>query len=246
MNTKIFHANNCALYFSGKYTNVLIDGLYCGGDRIKKAGMSPMPADYINMAETGSGIFKDLDLLLFTHNHPDHYDLRKICDHLDRNRELKYFAPEDPLNNICISDENGIDFLEVKDLKIDIIKSSHIHIRNAAGKTPHNCYMLNFDNECFFIAADAVLNKDMYLQMQKAFIKKKIKCAFVNIIQIMSADGQEFNKMLAPEHVVLYHVPETEDDTLNYLAMIKYFEKHCPEDMPPPETAEHMSWLKIA
>lgn len=244
MKTKIFHTTNSALLFRSEKQTILLDGIYCPNEHIQTVGMTPMSSSLINMMRANQGVFHDIDLLLFTHNHHDHFDLTLIKEFLDNNPNVLYYAPKDKMNSINHHKGEEYCSIHMDSLEIKMLETDHLYMADIVPKTPHYCYTFSYENECFFIASDAIINKNLYERLRPQLVQP-VTCAFVNIIQLSSAEGREFVRLLNPEQLVLYHIPEKKDDLFNFASLIKNFTKHYPEDFPELHILTPMSWLDL-
>ena len=117
METAIFHIGNAGLFFFRNGTGILIDGIYDGS----KVGMSAMPEAWMADLKQCRGMLQQVDGLLFTHRHPDHYQEQltaAYCSQMaERGRQLTVYAPDWEASHA-----------EVHDLGEDMCR---IHIKNA-------------------------------------------------------------------------------------------------------------------
>lgn len=253
MNTKIFHANNSALYFMNGEDKILIDGIYGGdyvtGETIKDVGMSEMPDDYRKMMEIDSGFFSDIDLLLFTHNHHDHYNNTKILEYKEKHPQMLYFEPASPNNNFlmeyCADD---ISMKELKSTEVYAISTKHLDLGKSLKKfsqVNHCSFLINSGKEKIFVAGDGELDDELYNLLENRGLNC-IDCVFVNVIHLLTKNNMSFLKKIKPKNIVLYHLPNREDDSLNYWALMEQAKKRHPVELSPLIVANHMEWLELS
>lgn len=236
METKIFHSVNTGLYFWGSGTGLLVDGLFQGA----ASGFSDLPEKILRDIDQQAGGFAHLDGLLFTHLHPDHYDPALV-------REVR--SPQRiPVCGPMIDDPE--DLLHPIDEKASCLDISHAHIIALAtvhdgpqfSDVPHRSYLIDYGNESFFIAGDAILRKedaDVLVKMHG----KPVTAAFVNLYQAASQSGREFLRHLKPGRVCLCHLPFREDDHGHYWQIAGHLEERFPADLPVLEQLAQMSWM---
>lgn len=250
--TEIFHGNDSALFFKGNGQKILVDGIYGGtrrmGESVRDLGMSDMPEEYLAMAEEGKGIFKSPDILLFTHTHRDHYNEALVSRYMSRFPGAKIFVPG--------RDESGLEpekkgercwSLKSGMAEISVLEADHLDLGESLRKfqnIENRSFIISFGEERFMVAGDSVLDESL-LKVMKDNRLDNITYIFVNVIHLLIRKHIDFLKELKPGGVILYHLPEPEDDTMNYLRLAERAETRFPRELPPLMRAEHMSWLKL-
>lgn len=237
MNAAIFHSVNAGLYFWDGRNGLLIDAVHEGRDE----GLSPMPAFLVEQMRRGSGLFRHLTGVLFTHLHHDHFDPAKV----------QYL--EQAISGIPIY---GPNLLKGRaKLEAVCLDAYHVIMGGAAiwawdtchdGKTfagtPHQSFLVELNKECFFVAGDAVLTASDGERVLNV-CRTPVTAAFCNLYQLASPDGQAFLRTLSPEQVFLYHLPFPEDDNCGYHRLARQVLRNCPSDLPPVKQLEHMAWI---
>lgn len=71
---KITYIANAGLLISFSERTILIDGIHL----FKPFGFSPVPEKVLNNIIKGEGLYKDMDYILFTHYHNDHFNEKKV------------------------------------------------------------------------------------------------------------------------------------------------------------------------
>lgn len=242
METAIFHIGNAGLFFYRNGTGILIDGIYDGS----KVGMSAMPEAWRADLEQCRGILQQVDGLLFTHRHPDHYQeqlterYRKQMESCGR--ELKVYAPDWELSNAEVQVlRAGMCRLRMNGAEIIMRRTIHDGGKLLA-KDPHESFLVRMGNETFFVSGDGILSvEDAATFRRYAY---HIDIAFVNLYQLGSESGTECIHALDADRIILYHLPFQKDDTCHYwmmgrLAAEKYTARYGTEI----EIADHMAWI---
>ncbi|MEI3340396.1 MAG: hypothetical protein V8R80_11020 [Eubacterium sp.] len=156
MQASIFHSVNSGLYICNGDANVLIDGIHKGREK----GFSEMPIKILDQMKKGKGIFDNLNNLLFTHDHSDHYNQEKLaCFVKKSNRPISVYGggiEAVHIQHIPISDNveavrmNGVVLLSMKTM----------HELNIYRNTVHRSFWVRIKDETFFVAGDAVLSAE--------------------------------------------------------------------------------------
>lgn len=237
MTTAIFHSVNAGLYFWNGGKGVLVDGIHRGIEE----GLSMMPEFLVGQLHQRAGLFAHLDMLLFTHLHPDHYD-PQLTAQLRRNQpQLPVFGPALQQGEVLVRPiRSGL--RQAHSNGICLLAEDTEHDGAIFQGTPHQSYLLNLNGEIFFIAGDATLSPSDAEDL-RGFYGSYVAGAFLNLYQIASPEGQSFLRYLAPERVFLYHLPFPDDDSCHYHQLARQAIKHYPADLPPVERLAHMSWL---
>ena len=157
METAIFHIGNAGLFFYRNGTGILIDGIYDGS----KVGMSAMPEAWVADLRQCHGILQQVDGLLFTHRHPDHYQEQltaAYCSQMtESGRKLTVYAPDWESSNAEVHDL-GDDMCRLHIKNAEIIARRTIHDGGEPWKNdPHETFLVKMGNEAFFVSGDGVL-----------------------------------------------------------------------------------------
>lgn len=136
METAIFHIGNAGLFFYRNGTGILIDGIYDGS----KVGMSAMPEAWMADLKQCRGMLQQVDGLLFTHRHPDHYQEQltaAYCSQMaERGRQLTVYAPDWEASHAEVHDL-GEDMCRIHIKNAEIITRRTIHDGGEPWKTIH-------------------------------------------------------------------------------------------------------------
>ena len=216
--TEIFYTVNAGLYISSGTTAVLIDGIHGA-----PPGFTAMPEGLYDRILQGSGMFARLDGLLFTHLHPDHYDAEKTGRVLEDRPETALWGPG--LANRGIPEyrelPSGCTF-RIGDLRVFAYPT--VHSGEPFCEDPHRSFLIRNESsgEAFLISGDAVFSPWLAGAVKEnAGGPGTVTAAFINIYHLIEEPSRAFLLRLAPERLFLYHRPLPEDDTYNYLVMIR-------------------------
>lgn len=237
MNTAIYHPGNAGLYFYGRGTGILVDGIYGG----RGVGMSEMNEAWERELCAGTGIFSHVSALVYTHLHPDHFQPEKAAFYMEEHPQTLRYAPEWDQSNVWKTVQND----RMERILIDqaeLVTMKTIHDGEVFRADPHESLLLKMENEIFFIAGDAELFAEDAGEVQK--IADHVDAAFVNLYQLGGDTGMEFLKLLNPDRIFLYHLPEAEDDDWNYRVMAKQALKRAKKQAGlTAEVLRHMAWV---
>lgn len=244
MSVKIFHSCNSALCFKTEKSKIIIDGIYCSDDSIKKVGMSPMSEEYQSMIKNESGAFCSPDIIAFTHTHTDHYDEKEIDEYLVKNKNIGYFSPCSCKNNVITEKIEETEIIKLKDFELIALPIGHLVVGDIVEDVPNCSFILKYEQANYFIGGDSHLTPEMY-DKYYSFLDCHIKYAFLNAVQVASPEGQDFIRKMNPEALIIVHLPDKNDDIFNYYNIVRSFERRRPEDMPRHIVAAHMEWIDV-
>lgn len=236
MDTHIYHTVNSGLFFWDGSSGILVDGLHLGVER----GFSTMPECLLEQLKASTGLFQLTDQVLFTHFHTDHFHRGLMEMLLNRKPISAIYGPGLPENN------TACELLPGEVSKI-LLPSGALYAKNTLHEgnykqDPHQSFLLQLENESFFMAGDAELT----YQDAEAFLpytSGKITAGFFNVYQLLAPEGLEFIKNLPFERIFIYHLPFPEDDRFSYRRLARQVLKHPPKDIPDIELLPQMAWL---
>lgn len=236
MKTEIFHSVNEGLYIENQGISILIDGIHDG----ISVGQSNMPQDLEEELETGTGIFRHIDCLLFTHLHIDHFSRKKVSVYMEK-RDAALYGPGLKESNLLFDKiDDEVSFCQLHHISIWSIKTVHDGERFAC--VPHVIYVLEVDDEVFIIGGDGILTKEIADKI-KRIVGNQVAAIFVNVFQLMEEEKNGFIRSLSPGKVFLYHMPFPKDDVNNMKYVKKAALRSYGEDLPEITELTHMSWL---
>ena len=234
---KAYYTCNNGMYFEYDKTGIFIDGIFDG----MFCGFSSTSDEIISQCKTRSGIFKNLDALLFTHIHEDHFCKKEVSAIVQRS-QIPVYAPgynENAITPTVISEKTSR--FEVGGFDIFSVKTHHdgdVRINQVA----HESFVINMKDETLFFAGDAVFSHDDYGEIKKR-INKPLTAAYVNPYQIIEKPNADFLRALAPEQIYLIHRPLPGDDNYNVNAILNHALKKYPAGLPTPIVPQFNSWI---
>lgn len=204
--------------------NILIDGIFTGG-----AHFSPLPREMKKAVFGMASAYRDIEYLLFTHRHIDHFSLEYLKEYLRHNQVSSIYLPqaqqdewdeleckgmlEDTFSGVMHNYEGAFGGYTQEHLSEDITLRFHrsTHMGGAAyEKTIHYMIELLLDGDRYLFVADADAREE---NLSCIPADGKTKMIFVNPLFFQNPKGQKILKELQPENIVIYHLPFAEDDS---------------------------------
>lgn len=217
-NLEVTYLGNCGFLVSVKEKQVLIDALFNRGFDLY---LPPADTVVAKIYERQTP-FTDANLLLITHDHPDHFDVGMVCRYLDNSPENRVIGPSLVINSIrgqtkiTVSEKQlieipgfniqGIDTI-ITDVKIKSFFLQHDNRPNIQNVG----YLIEIEGITVFHSGDNTgANQSEYDIMQLQ--KKNIDLAMLNFYGFWgSAEERVFTKCLInPGNIVLMHIPPKE------------------------------------
>ncbi len=208
-----------------KYRGIrfLIDGLYYDNEY----GFSNIPEQLLKKIISGKDEFKDIDYLIFTHNHQDHFSAEYTMEYLKNNDIACIFMPSDKSNAI-IELQNYLkdNYIAYRFLKIPIGDSYCYRVNGYISITIFNtCHMgeqyRSVENYCFLLSLGTknilfTADADYTLSYFKGPLSGvDVDTVFINPLFFNNKAGRNvIEQVIRPNKVVIYHIPFPEDEKL--------------------------------
>lgn len=208
---------------------ILIDGIY------GKEGhdFSNIGVDIWEKIKKGQGIFSNIDYLLFTHEHPDHFSPEMTMEYLNCQRPKGLFisgtgtAELGVLQNYirkakipCVEMKASTNNKTIYTLEpgFQLRVYSTAHLGEIFKEVPHFCFLLTFDGKNILFTSDVDFLDENFLDFQDA----PIHAIFINPLFYHGKVGQRLLiDVLRPQVTVIYHVPFLDDDKISMRKMIE-------------------------
>lgn len=227
----ITYTSNTGLLIRYGSTKVLFDSLYGR----KGHRFSPLPADLERQIIMGQGDFSNIDYLVFSHNHADHFSVSYLKAYLDRNDVKGIFLPEDLIQESelvsCLKAKHipTMFFSRNPDCNRTVVLGDSFRLKaipmyhqgEIYRQVPHFCFLMGCGKGQFLLTADVDFTQENFAD----FSNMHLDGVFVNPLFFHSKEGQQIlSNTLRPKEVFVYHIPFASDDVLS---MRKMVERDC-------------------
>ena len=205
---------NAGILLEGTGARLLIDGLYDPAGTEFQAVPEPVKARLL----AGE---PPVDLLAFTHLHPDHFSRRETDTYLARNRVRGVLLPEDggPLAG-PVRRMTGVrgTWELLPGVRITWVSSGHIGPQYA--ETAHFCLLAELSGVGVLVTGDADPERGEPTWQELGWARPD--AVLVNPLFYQSPRGRALlREVLRPEWVVLYHIPGADRDPWGLRRMVR-------------------------
>lgn len=232
---------NAGVMIKYKKTKILIDAL-------QSAKNSPYPIEdesTLNDIITGNGIFAGVDIMMFTHEHPDHFNPNMCIKALNQNPQLQIVGPKKVIDYIKRSPDFEEDFLP-RLWPMQAAKSSgvELYIRNVNITTIgfshdthekdceiNNAYLINIAGKNILHVGDAQCNIEEFENAE--CLKRQIHAMFVPFTYVGSKDGRQIITNCKPQKLFINHLPDIQKDPNRWNEKAKMAHEQHSEELPP-------------
>lgn len=221
---------NAGILIQYQNTRILIDGIHFD----KRHYFSPMSEKALNEFLSGKGQFANIDFLLFTHHHVDHFSPKYTMEYLKNNMVRTVFMPKKgdgkctELKNFMAARNINARLLDMPFKKrytylignnIGITVFNTVHMGEQFKDVENYCYILTIENKNILFTADAEYNAEYYEQSLKNI---PIHTVFVNPLYLNNVQGRSvITQTIKPHQTIIYHIPFQQDDRLEFRKMVK-------------------------
>lgn len=230
-NMKITQVVNAGLLIEGNETKILIDGIH----NVKTHEWSTVDNELMDYIIYGKGKFQDINYLLFTHQHNDHFNLEKTYEYIRNNKTEKLITTklnDRYFNNTDLLIELDKDYYEIGNIDLDNMRIKYIKTKHLAHEkvgVDHYVYVLDIDNKKILYLGDADFCKTELIQIIKDI---HIDILIAPFIIVNSTMGRKFVRNVSPELLIINHLPNSEDDKNNYRNIIEMNVAKYEDEMP--------------
>ena len=212
---------------------LLVDGIH------HESGhpFSMVPEDDLLFMRQGRGIFANLDYLLFTHEHPDHFTPKYVSQLIHLRPVKGLFLPNTtvgspgmlslvqeardlaiPCWNLSLSPGKIQHIALSYNLSVTVIGTRHMGSQYQA--VPNDCFLVSLAGKNLLFTGDGDYVRG-YFEDSLAKLAP-LDVVFVNPIFYHNPDGQQIiNDIFRPRRLVIYHLPFAQDDTMQFSYMVK-------------------------
>lgn len=169
--------------------------------------------------------FQQMDYLLFSHAHPDHFSPEMVRAFLLRRKVKGVFLPDCPavtgsglletleeLSIPCVLLSSQTDHAVYQiESRISLRAFSTLHLDKKYSSVAHFCYLISFGGKQVLFTADVDYLHETFSQLRAT----SLRAAFVNPLFFSALrTGRFFKGTLNAKSICIYHVPFSGDDPL--------------------------------
>ncbi|MEL7647656.1 MAG: MBL fold metallo-hydrolase [Sedimentibacter sp.] len=231
-NIKLTQIVNAGLLIEGNGKKILIDAIHCE----KTHEWSTVTDELMDYMIYGSGKFKDINFLLFTHCHKDHFNAEKTFEYIRNNKAEMLITPklgDSDCKSSGLLKELDTDYYQIGTVDMDNLKISYLRTKHLAHEKvgiDHYVYIVEIDKKIILFLGDADFCKAELAQSIKDISADVLVAPF---IVVNSTLGRKFVENINPRILILNHLPGREDDSSRYRGLtdrnIEKFEHMLPE-----------------
>lgn len=221
---KVTYISNAGILLEYNDKKIMIDG-FCNS--ILPIYKSPSDETKEFMI-SGINQFENIDALLFTHNHPDHFDAQSTVSFLKNNKKTIILAP----SKVIMEIKQGFPDIESRRLVnlketlgktediningIDIKSISMLHDGKEYRNVSNLAYLVNIAGKRVLHVGDAKPIKENYIHL--GLIQENIDLLIAPFPYIgLPGARQVIEKYIKPRKIALVHLPYREMDTYGWI-----------------------------
>lgn len=208
----------------------LIDGL----NKKISTTFSGLSAEvFADLCEAKKSLYKNINYLIFTHLHEDHFYAEHIKKYLESNKVDGFFAPEllkekysflskkieqnsaeKYFFDLSLGEKRRIELSE--NLSLEVF--SAVHAGEQYADVENYCYLINFAGRKVFIISDSDYDSEYFSKMLK---NEDIEAAFINPLFLNNKKGREvITEAIKAKRLIVYHIPFADDDKYRMRNMV--------------------------
>lgn len=256
----VTYVANEGILISGGSQKVIIDGLH----RKYKPAYAYLPDPLRIEAEMGKGPFSNLDLILVTHQHGDHFHPESVGTHLLNNPDTRLIAPpqvvtvlQDSFSKFdeishrvrsILPPENGKEEISENGIALTVFRIPH---SNPFTEMHNLGYLVEIGGQKLLHVGDARMDYELFSQFELK--SREISIATLPYWFLLSDSGQEIiDELIVHEQLVALHISPVKDMTtciqiqdqypqaLAFIRMMKTYIKNFPESPVTQSTTERV------
>lgn len=232
-------STNAGLILEYQGTKLLLDGIYgAAGHPFSNVG-----EERWEKMLTGTSPYDNIDYLLFTHRHPDHFSPELVLEYL-KAREIKGLVlpageGEAQANLLDYITEHRIPCLPLTPSmqkttfrlteQINVQAFSTLHLDKKFQDVSHYCYLISFDDKHLLFTADVDYTTETFSSIGAL----PLRAAFINPLFFHAlCNNRFFSGTLYANTFCIYHVPFPEDDRFGMRPMLARDLQLWPQQKP--------------
>ena len=222
---EILYVANSGILISSKDKKVLIDGIHA----TNVPPYFPVPPRYIEKMLAEQDPFDDISILFFTHHHTDHFDPDLTNDMLKQNQHMQLIGTSSVLNMLSTCENYDEAYAsQIRPISLPRHKSLQMSLRSIPfevtslfhdGETYQSVenfsYLIEIKNKLILHVGDAQPSASNF--QSSDMTGKKVDVLIVPFPFIGLASGRQIINSMDPQHVIVTHLPDKNQDEGNYL-----------------------------
>ena len=221
---KVTYIANAGVLITSGQTKIFIDALHSE----KTPVFSTLSEPLLSQIVAGEGPFKDVDYLLVTHNHLDHFGVQATSNYLRNNKVKALVVPHDVAeiirNKMPGEQKNATETIVMQSSYGEIVQLIRDELRIKYFRTVHQGEQFtNVQNYGILlkIAGYTILHLGdggyEPESLEKMLQGETIDCALLNFPFITLPLGRRIiTGVIKPRKIITLHLPTTADDQFNY------------------------------
>lgn len=224
---KVTYLVNAAVLLEYRGTKLLIDGIYDERGHC----FSNLSIEQWENLKKGKEEFSNIDYLLFTHEHGDHFSPERVMEYLDYQMPKAIFMPDKgsialkELQNKAIVLKIPCALLDAdlcrktvfrpeKSIRIKVFQTRHLD--KIYWDIPHFCYLVELGEKKLFFTGDVDFNHEVFEELKNT----ELDAVFINPLFNQSKEGRNLlSGVLQAKNKVVYHIPFAVDDKMQIRKM---------------------------
>ena len=220
---KVTFLVNAAILLEFHGIKLLIDGIYDENGHC----FSNLSTEQWESLKTGQGEFSNIDYLLFTHEHGDHFSAKRVAEYLEYQQPKAIFmsahgsAALERLKKQV--EQKGIPcvlldaalcrkavFRPEKDIRIQALQTRHLD--RIYWDMPHFCYLIECGEKKLLFTGDVDFTQERFPNLKGV----SLDAVFVNPLMSHSKEGKQLfsDGTLQTKMKMVYHIPFAGEDKM--------------------------------
>jgi hypothetical protein len=190
---------------------------------------SKVPLNLLEGMNYENNSFRNVDFVLFTHNHPDHYSPKLLMDYLQHNRVRRVLLPKQsggenqeqklaayleqahvPYWQLGLTRGQHHSYQLMSDVYLTVLGMQHTG--NMFSDIDCDCILLTVKGKQILVTSDCDYeNSDSYLLMDNV----QLDTIFINPMFFHSEQGRSLIKKWNCKNVIVYHIPFENEDQIS-------------------------------
>lgn len=200
----------------------------------------------LSLIQTSKPPFDDIDLVLVTHSHRDHFSVGPMLEHLKGNPSGVLIGPPQVMDTLrTVEPEFESSGITARELDLGLFESAEIEVEGfhvRAIRLRHSAYMekdentgeefnrhegvenlaylIEVDGLQMLHVGDAVLSQNLDLFDENGFEKTKIDIMFLEFFDWSDETKAVLDRWMTPDHLVFMHLPPNPEKILAIKAQL--------------------------